>query len=89
MRQTAALIPVFPTAFDKYPATWFPTAFTRIQWPHLISTNSSAYANGVSISREGDFVIRNVGSVVQDIHRAFGNALGETMPKISVMKMVK
>jgi len=44
---------------------------------------------GVSISREGDFVIRNVGSVVQDIHRAFGNALGETMPKISVMKMVK
>ena len=90
MRQTAALMPIFQTRFDKYPATWFPTAFTRdTEWPHLIITNSSAYANGVSISREGDFVIRNVGSVVQDIRRAFGNALGETMPKISVMKMVK
>lgn len=37
----------------------------------------------------GDFVLKNVGSVVQNIRRAFGNVLGETMPKISVMKMVK
>lgn len=47
MRQAAALMPVFPTRFDKYPATWFPTAFTRdAESPHLIITHSSAYANG-------------------------------------------
>lgn len=47
MKQTAALMPVSPTAFDKYPATWFPTAFTRdTERSHLIITHSSAYANG-------------------------------------------
>lgn len=43
MRQIAPLTADFQTAFDKYPATWFPTAFTRdAEWPHLINLNSLA-----------------------------------------------
>lgn len=90
MRQAITETTDFQTAFDKYPATCFLRVLPSISSGLISSVRTHWHsAMRTQFTATGDFVLKNVGSVVQDIRRAFGNALGETMPKISVMKMVK